>query len=90
MPSQHIWHIKVRRVGQADFEIAEIQLARRAPPAQGEFIDVAVNREHMRAKVVAFNKKISGSTATYEVLAAEEDDGNPPGHREATEKDFER
>ena len=29
MPGQHIWHIKVRRIGQADYEIAEIDLNRR-------------------------------------------------------------
>jgi hypothetical protein len=77
MPGQHIWHIKVRRVGQADYEIAEIQLDRRRAPVQGEFIDVVVNREQMRAKVVALHKSASG-TSTHTVLAIEVDDGNPP------------
>jgi hypothetical protein len=88
MPGQHIWHIKVRRVGQADYEIAEIRLDRRRPPVQGEFINVVVNREHLRAKVVAFHNSASGSSSTHTVLAAEEDDANPPRHREATAKDF--
>jgi hypothetical protein len=88
MTGQHIWHIKVRRIGQADYEIAEIQLDQRGPPAQGEVIDVVVNREHVRAKIVGSHKSSSGSTTTYTVLAAEEDDGNPPGHREANEDDF--
>jgi hypothetical protein len=89
MPGQHIWHIKVRRVGQADYEIADIRLDQRRAPVQGEFIDAVVNRDGVRAKIVAFNKSASGTTATYEILAAEEDDGNPRGHREATERDFE-
>jgi hypothetical protein len=88
MPGQHIWHIKVRRVGQADYEIAEIQLDRRRAPVQGEFIDVVVNRKQMRARIVGSNKSASGSTNTYTILAAEEDDDNPPGHREADEDDF--
>ena len=56
---------------------------------QGEVIDVVVKRESVRTKIVSFNKSNSGSTSTYTVLAAEEDDGNSPGYREATEKDFE-
>jgi hypothetical protein len=90
MPGQHIWHIKARRVGQADYEIAEIQLDRRRAPVHGEVIDVVVKRESIRAKVVSFNESTSGSTTTYTVLATEEDDGNPPDHREATAKDFEQ
>jgi hypothetical protein len=91
MPGAHIWHIKVRRAGQADYELAEIQMDRRRPPEVGEFIDVVVNREFIRARIVALNKSASGSTAaTYTVLAAEEDDGNPNGHREATQRDFEK
>src|SRR6266403_1962402 len=34
MTGQHIWHIKVRRTGQAEAEIAEIQLDRRRAPVQ--------------------------------------------------------
>jgi hypothetical protein len=85
MPGQHI---KVRRIGQANYEIAETKLKRQIAPVQGEFINVVVKGVGIRAKIVAFNESVSGSTATYEILAVE-DDGNPPGHREATEKDFE-
>jgi hypothetical protein len=90
MPAQHIWHVKIRRIGQADYEIAEIQLDRRRSPEPGEVIDVVVNLKGIRAKIAAFNTTTRGSTATYEIRADEEDDGNPPGHREATEKDFEQ
>jgi hypothetical protein len=88
MPGQHIWHIKVRRAGQADYELAEIQMDRRRPPEVGEFIDVVVNREFIRARIVALNKSASGSTSTYTIEAVEEDHGNLPGHREADEDDF--
>ena len=57
---------------------------------QGEFIDVVVKRKNVRSKIVSSKESASGSKVTYVVLAAEADDGNPPGHREATEKDFER
>ena len=87
---QHIWHIKVRKVGQADYEIADIRLDQRRAPVQGEAIAAVVNREKVHIKIVSFNTSHSGSTATHTILADELDDGNPPGHREATEKDFER
>ena len=89
MPGQYIWHIKVRMVGQTDFEIADIRLGQRRAPVHGEFIDAVVKRKTIRAEIVAVHESASGSTGTYEILATEEDDGNPPGHREATEKDFE-
>jgi hypothetical protein len=88
MPGQHIWHIKVRRVGQADYEIADIRLGQRGPPVQGEPINAVVNRKNVQAKITTFNQSTSGSTTTYTILAAEEDDGNPPGHREADDDDF--
>jgi hypothetical protein len=88
MTGQHIWHIKVRRTGQAEAEIAEIQLDRRRPPAHDEVIDVSVKRKSVRAKIVAFNTSTSGSTATYSIQAVEEHEGNLPGHREADEDDF--
>ena len=75
MTGQHIWHIKVRNDGQADYEIAEIQLDRRRPPVQGEFIDVSVKRRSVRAKIATFNTSTSGSTSTYTIEAVEEDDG---------------
>jgi hypothetical protein len=75
-------------VGQAEAEIAEVQLDRRRAPVHGEVIDVSVKRKAVRAKIVAFNTSTSGSTSTYTIEAVEEDDGNPPGHREADEDDF--
>jgi len=88
MTGQHIWHIKVRRTGQAEAEIAEIQLDRRRAPVQGEVIDVSVKRKSIRATIVAFNTSTSGSTSAYTIEAVEKDDGNLPGHREADEDDF--
>jgi hypothetical protein len=88
MTGQHIWHIKVRRTGQAEFELAEPQLDHRRAPVDGEVIEVAIKRKSIRAKIVAFNTSTSGSTATYSIQAVEEHDGNPPGHREADEDDF--
>jgi hypothetical protein len=88
MPGQHIWHIKVRRVGQAEAEMAEPQLDRGREPVPGEVIKVAVKSESVQAKVASFHKSVSGSTATYEIDAVEEHGGNLPGHREADEDDF--
>jgi hypothetical protein len=88
MTGQHIWHIKVRRTGEAEAEIADIQLHPRHPPVLGEVIDVSVKRKGIRAKIVAFNTSTSGSTSTYTIEAAEEDGGNLPGHREADGDDF--
>jgi hypothetical protein len=88
MIGQHIWHIKVRRIGQAEAEIAEIQLDRRRAPVHGEVIDVSVKRTGIRTKIVAFNTSTSGSTSTYAIEAVEEDEGNLPGHREGDEDDF--
>jgi hypothetical protein len=88
MTGQHIWHIKVRRTGEAEAEIADIQLHRRSPPVLGEVIDVSVKRKGVRAKIVTFNTSTSGSTSTYTIESVEEDGGNLPGHREADEDDF--
>jgi hypothetical protein len=87
---QHIWHIKVRRLGSADYEIADIRLDQRRGPVHGEAIGAVVNREKLHVKIGSFNTSESGSTATHIILADELDDGNPPGHREATAKDFEQ
>jgi hypothetical protein len=82
MIDQHIWHIKVRRPGRAD--IAETQFKHQIAPVQGEFI--AIKGMGIRAKIIAFNGTVSGSMATYEILA-DGDDGNTPGYREADEDD---
>jgi hypothetical protein len=93
-----IWHVKVRRAGQADFEIAEIQMDGRRAPKKGEIIsvgvtdfginDARVNHENILARVVSFTESTSESRTRYTVLVTEEDNGNPPGHHEATERDF--
>lgn len=58
-------------------------------PVPGEVIVVVTRHERVRAKVASFYKSTSGSTTTCEIdVAEEEDDGNPPGHREADEDDF--
>jgi hypothetical protein len=99
MQGQLVWHVKVRRFGHADYEIAEIRMNGQRKPKKGEIINVdiinfGVNdilvRERILAKVVSFTESTSGSRTKYTVLAAEQDNGNPPGQSEATEKDFER
>jgi hypothetical protein len=87
---QHIWQIKVRRLRSADYEIADIRLDQRRGPVHGEAIAAVVNREKVHVKIVSFNTSQSRSTATHIILADELDDGNPPGHREATAKDFQQ
>ncbi len=84
-PLCNAFHIKVRGVGQAEAEIAEIQLDRRRAPKRGEVIDLSVKRKDIRAKIVAFNTPTSGSTSTYTIEAVEE---YLRGHREAGEDDF--
>jgi hypothetical protein len=96
MPGQHIWHVKVRRFGQADCEIAEIRMDQWRAPVQGESIDVLAyresirTRENIRAKIVSFDTSPCDSKTRYTILATQEDDGNPPGYRVATEEDFEQ
>jgi hypothetical protein len=90
-----IWHVKVRRFGQADFEIAEIRMNGRRKPKKDEIINVGIttvvgSRENIVAKVVSFSETTSGPRTRFVVHAAEQDNGNPPGHREATERDFQR
>jgi hypothetical protein len=83
MPGQHIWRIRVRRVGEADFQIADIQLHRRRAPVSGEVIDAMLNRDDMakrkniRARIINFHEFGSGGTTAYEIYAVEEDDGDP-------------
>jgi hypothetical protein len=95
-----IWHVKVRRVGQDDYEIAEIRMDGRRLPKKGEIInvgitdfglnDACVTHANILAKVVSFTESTSESGTKYTVLATEEDNGNPVGHREATERDFQQ
>jgi hypothetical protein len=74
MTGQHIWHIKVRRIGKAEPERAEPQLDRDREPVLGEVIGVGVKRERVRAKVASFHKSVSGSTTTFEIDVVEEVD----------------
>jgi hypothetical protein len=85
---KHIWRIKVRRVDQPEYEIAEVHMSHTHPPTRGETIDLVVERKILRARIIDFKQSVTGPAA-YEILATEEDDGNPPGHREATAEDFE-
>jgi hypothetical protein len=88
MQGQHVWHVKLRRVGQVDYEIAETLAHQRRAPVPGEPIKVIASRESVQAKVVSFETVTTGSKTKHTVLAAEDDD-NPAGHGQATEKDFE-
>jgi hypothetical protein len=100
MQGQLVWHVKVRRCGQADYEIAEIRMDGRREPKKGEIINVGIINsgagnirarcEDIVAKVVSFTESTSKSPTRYTVLVDEQDNGNPPGHREATAKDFEQ
>ena len=100
MQAQRIWHIKVRRFGQPDYEIAEIRMDGRRKPKEGEIINNVhvVNfgangrlvNERILVKVDSFTESKSGFQSRFIVLATEQDNGNPPGHREATAKDFEQ
>jgi hypothetical protein len=105
MSGQHIWRIRVRRVGEADFQMVDIQLHRRRAPVSGEVIDAMLDiakGKSIRARISTFHEfgsggttayefheLGSGGTTAYEIYAVEEDDGDPPRHREATERDFE-
>jgi len=96
MQVQPIWHIKVRRHGQPDYEIAEIRMNGRRKPEKGEITKVGVinfglnrvTRDDIIAKVASFTESTSGSQTRFTVLADEQDNGNWPDHREATEGDF--
>jgi hypothetical protein len=95
MKVQPIWHIKVRRHDHPDYEIAEIRMNGRRKPNKGEITKVGVinfglnrvTREDILARVVSFTESTSGSQIRFTVLADEQDNGNPPDHREATEGD---
>ena len=88
MSGQHIWHIKIRKPGEAEFKSVETQ-HRSGEPQQGDVIDVAVGGKLIRAKIVHFHRSLSGSTGTFDINAEQiEDRGKRPGHREADEDDF--
>jgi hypothetical protein len=59
-----ICRIKLRRLGTAEHEIAEIQFTTRAP-AYGEVIDVPINRKSIRAKVVHVYAPPPGKAGVY-------------------------
>jgi len=88
MPGQHIWHIKTRKPGEAEFKSVETQ-HRSGEPQQGDVIEVAVGAKLIRAKIVHIHRSTSGSTGTFEIDAEQiEDRGKRPGHREGGEDDF--
>jgi hypothetical protein len=88
MTGQNIWHIKTRKLGEAEFQFAQTQHQPREP-VDREVIKVGVGGRIIRAKIVAIHGSHSGSTGTFVISAEQiEDNGNPPGHREADEDDF--
>jgi hypothetical protein len=67
----------------------------RRRPKKGEITEVGINfglnrviRDDILAKVVSFTESKSVSRTKFTVLAVEQDNGNPSGHRKATEGDF--
>ena len=88
MPGQHIWHIKTRRPGEAEFQFAQTQHQPRKP-LDHEVIKVEIGGRIVSAKIITIHGSHSGSTGTFEISAEQiEDDSNLPGHREADEDDF--
>jgi hypothetical protein len=71
---QPVWHVKVRRFDQADFEIAEIRMNGRRAPKNGEIINVGIinfgvncRREDILVEVVSFTE----STNFNQLIALE-------------------
>lgn len=88
MARSHIWHIKTRKRGEAEFKSVETQ-HHSQEPQQDEVIEVAIGAKSIRAKIVHIHRSLSGSTGTFEIDAEQiEDRGKRPGHREADEDDF--
>ena len=88
MPGQHIWHIKIRRLGEADYKFAATQHHPRKPDDHQD-IALEIGGKLVRAKIATFHSSYSGSTGTFEINADQiEDDGTPLGHRLAEEDDF--
>jgi hypothetical protein len=88
MSGQNIWHVKIRKRGEAD-AIFVGTLHRPQAPLFGEVIAIAVDGRTVRAKIAAIHASHPGTTGTFEITAIEiEDEGNLPGHREADDDDF--
>jgi hypothetical protein len=85
---QHIWHIKIRNAGAAEYKFAQTQHHSRQPRIR-EVIEFEISGKLVRAKIMAIHGSHAGATGTFEISADEiKDDGNPPRHREAVEDDF--
>jgi hypothetical protein len=88
MPGQHIWHIKLRKLGGAEYKFAETQ-HRSQEPRNREVIQFEIGGKLVRAKIMTFHGSHSGSTGTFEINADEiKDDGTTLGFRDAEEDDF--
>jgi hypothetical protein len=88
MSGQNIWHIKIRKLGEAEYKFAETQHKPREPRGR-EVIELEIGGKLVRAKIATFHGSHSGSTGTFEINADEiKDDGTPLGHRDADEDDF--
>ena len=88
MPGQHIWHIKTRKPGAAEYKFAQTQHHSRQP-RDSEVIEMEIGGKLVRAKIRNIHGSHSGSTGTFEINADEiKDDGTPSGHRDADDEDF--
>jgi hypothetical protein len=88
MPGQHIWHIKIRKLGGAEHKFAGTQHHPREPRDR-EVIELEIGGKLVRAKIVTIHGSYSGSTGTFEINADEiKDDRTTLGFREADEDDF--
>jgi hypothetical protein len=88
MTGQNIWHVKIRKLGAADYKFAETQHHPREPRDR-EVIEFEIGGKLVRAKIMTIHGSHSGSTGTFEISADEiKDDGTPLGHRDADEDDF--
>jgi hypothetical protein len=82
MTGQHIWHIKIRKLGGAEYKFAETQHHSREPRDR-DVIELEIGgKKLVRAKIMNIHGSHSGSTGTFEINADEiKDDGTPLGHR---------
>jgi hypothetical protein len=88
MTGQHIWHIKIRKLGGAEYKFAETHHHSRKPRDR-EVIEFEIDGKLVRAKIMTFHGSHSGSTGTFEINADEiKDDGTTLGFRDAVEDDF--
>ena len=79
MPGQHIWHVRIRKCGEADAVFVGTQ-HRSQEPQHGEVIAIEADGKTIRANIAAVHTSRIGTTGTFEITAIEiEDDGNASG-----------